>query len=351
MRKVRVGLIGCGVIGRQHAAAAGRSECAEFAGVTDVRGEAAMEVARQHQAAKVYDSAAAMLADRNIDAVVLALPANLRCDLAVESLKAGKHVLLEKPVARNMAEVRRIQQAQGDRVVACCSCRFSGYASSRAAAQVVARGDLGRLRVVRFRGMGHDRGKPANNPPAWRVSHELNGGGIFVNWGCYDLDYIMGVTGWNLRPRLALAQCWGPAPHLPGRVAPGSDAETHAIALVLCDDGIVLSMERCEFGSLTAQTEWQIVGDRGSLRLDMVNAEGRQMILDQNHETEPMKSSVIWSQPENNADQHLHPLQDFTRAIATGDKPLTSLDRAAVMQKITDAVYESARTGQAVAID
>ena len=40
----------------------------------------------------------------------------------------------------------------------------------------------------------------------------MNAGGILTNWGCYDLDYLMTITGWALRPRQALAATWGVAP-------------------------------------------------------------------------------------------------------------------------------------------
>jgi len=65
---------------------------------------------------------------------------------------------------------------------------------------------------------------PQNPPPPWRLSKAMNGGGILVNWGCYDLDYLLGITGWMIEPRLALARTWGVPETFAAYAAPGSDA-------------------------------------------------------------------------------------------------------------------------------
>ena len=49
---------------------------------------------------------------------------------------------------------------------------------------------------------------PKNPPPAWRLRRDQNGGGILVNWGCYDLDYLFGLLDFRLTPRVALARTW-----------------------------------------------------------------------------------------------------------------------------------------------
>src|SRR5262249_13069860 len=148
----------------------------------------------------------AMLADNSIDAIVLALPLKGRTDLAIKALGKGKHILIEKPAVRDVAEMKRLMSHRGDRVVALASARMRHYDSYKAIEKGFKGGALGKTRSIRSRGIKQAGPTPKNTPPVWRVNKELNGGGILVNWGVYDLDYLLGLTGWSVRPRTVLAQ-------------------------------------------------------------------------------------------------------------------------------------------------
>ena len=107
MKPVQIGVIGCGVIGRMHLRVAADSPLLTPVAVADVREAVAQEVAAQHGVARAYASAEALLADPEIEAVVLALPTAGRAELALAAFSAGKHVLVEKPIALNAGEVRQ----------------------------------------------------------------------------------------------------------------------------------------------------------------------------------------------------------------------------------------------------
>jgi len=351
MEPVRVAIVGCGVMGGHHARVASEASHIELSAVVDVRQDAAERVGQEQNAKQIYTDVDEMLGNKDIEAVVLALPANLRADLGVKVLQAGKHLLTEKPVARNAGEVERLIEARGDLKAACCSSRYRFFESADIATKAVADGVLGDLRIIRFRGIRPDNGPGKNPPPPWRVSHELNGGGIYVNWGCYDLDYVLGVAGWNVKPKLVLAQAWPIAGHLPGRVAEGSDAESHAIALIHCENGVVFSLERAEFSSLANDEAWQIVGSKASLRLDMLGKAGpRTLYLDKTDTNGPLTTETIFNGEEDRWNCHKGPLEDLATAIRTGGDPKTTLEQALLMQKITDAIYASAREGKAIEI-
>ncbi len=350
MSRVRLGIIGCGVIGSTHAKFAKASDRIDLVAVADVREEAARKVAEQHQVPIVHASAEALIEDKSVDAVVLALTANVRTGLALRAFAAGKHVLTEKPVAMNADEVRQMIAAQGKLVGACCSSRHRFLPSAAAATKVVSDGTLGTLRVVRARINGAAGPPPKSPPPVWRLRTDLNAGGIMSNWGCYDLDYLLGITGWTLRPRTVLAQTWTIPPQYASRADPASDAETHVAAMVRCDDGSVITLERGEFMPTASDFAWQITGVNGSLRLRLLPGAGNQVHLDQSDEDKGVVSSVVWQGDETWDTVHEGPVTDFAAAILDGRSPLTSLDHALVVQQITDAIYASARTGDAVKI-
>ena len=102
-----VGILGAGFFGAFHARAIAAIEdirvvavCAEYQALAD-------SFAAEH-GGKPYGDWRAMLADRAVDAVAITAPHHLHCELAVAALAAGKHVLLEKPMALSVAECGRI---------------------------------------------------------------------------------------------------------------------------------------------------------------------------------------------------------------------------------------------------
>ncbi|MEZ4862115.1 MAG: Gfo/Idh/MocA family oxidoreductase [Caldilineaceae bacterium] len=350
MEPVRIGIIGCGVIGSRHADAAARSTQIELVALADVRSEVAQALAATVGCATVYDAAEALLADGRIEGVVLAMPAHLRTALAQQAFAAGKHVLTEKPVALNSAEVQTLLDAQGDRVAACCSSRYHFLEATSTVKAFVAGGALGALREVRCRAIVPAGAPPRQPPPPWRLNRALNGGGILMNWGCYDLDYLLGITGWSLHPQTVLAQCWGTPPDYAAYAAPGSDAETHVTALVRCAGGVVISYERAEFIAAQRELAWELIGDRGSLRLQMTPAPDGRMVHFQADATTGVVASTLCTAQEEHSSVHDGPINDFALAIRTGSTPQTSFARALIIQQITDAIYASAATGTAVAI-
>ncbi len=95
MDKVRLGVIGTGRLGGFHASKAAANTDVEFVGVSDVCEATRKRVAEQHGVAE-YDSVAGLL--EHVDAVVVATPSVLHAEIGRQVLRAGKHLLMEKPV-------------------------------------------------------------------------------------------------------------------------------------------------------------------------------------------------------------------------------------------------------------
>lgn len=346
---IKLGLVGCGVIGQVHLRVAASLPQVQFGAVCDVRADVVQAAAAQYQIAKVYTDANALFADPDIQGVVLALPAHLRTALALAAFAAGKHVLTEKPVAMNANEVRQLIAARGALLAGCCSSRLRFLPSAQVVTDFIATGALGKIRLVRCRAVVAAKTPPTTTPPVWRLNRTLNGGGILVNWGCYDLDYLFGILGWTLHPRRVLAHTWTNVPAYSAYAAPGSDAETHVAAFVECADDIVLTYERGEFMTTQSEETWQIIGDQGALRLRMTPALQKQVFFDSVSDQGTV-TQVLWEGDEDWETQHRGPVADFANAILEKRQPATSLEKALVIQQLTDAIYQSAALGQAVEI-
>jgi predicted dehydrogenase len=350
VERVRLGVVGCGIMGNRHLKAASECPLIEIAATADVIRDRAEASAAQFGAPKAYTNARKLIADPNVDAVVFATVAAQRDRLVIAALKAGKHVLVEKPIAMNAGVVKRMIEARGDRVAACCSARHRSYESADLARDFIASGVLGELRVVHCRVHQPATGTPEKAPPPWRLNRSMNGGGILMNWGCYDLDYLLGITGWKLRPRVALAQTWPVPPRMVPNVAPGSDAEPHFAALIRCEGGAVISFERGEYMPAHEQKAWQIVGTNGALNLVMTPWEAKAITHDDMSTQTGLSTQTIWQidRPET---MRKDMVIDFAEAVVHGREPLTTLEKALLIQKVTDAIYRSAKTGRAVRIN
>lgn len=350
MGSVKLGVIGCGVIGQRHIKASVDWPSIDLVAVADLRGDIAKNTAEQFKVRSWYNSAEALLADKNIEAVVLALPAGVRAELAPKALLAGKHVLIEKPAAMNASELEHLRQVRGDRVIAFCSSRMRFLPSWKKATELLASCVLGGVRVISGRIIEPGGGVPKSPPPPWRLSRKLNGGGISVNWGSYDLDYLLSMTGWKLKPQTVLAQTWGIAEPFAYHAAPGSDAETHFAVMIRCSGGEVLTLERGEFTAARADRAWQITGTLGALHFDVTAGQPNKIELDRAVAGQGVVSETVWQGNEDWNDIHIGPVRDFAAAILEQRRPATGLEEALIIQRIHDAVFASAASGEAVRI-
>jgi len=350
MKPVKLGIIGYGVIGRVHCGVAMESPLTDVVAVADLL-EEKREAAREAGVGRVYDSGKSLIdEDPEVEAVVLAFPALHRIDLALQAFARGKHVLTEKPVASNADQVRQMIAAQGDLVAACCSSRLRFTESAEAVTEFIASGALGDLRVLHCYWLQAAGPRPETPPAAWRLSKELNGGGILANAGCYCLDYLLGVTGWSLQPQVVLAQTWLVPPPFESHVAPGSDGETQFAALIRCAGGVVIPFQLGESVAIQTDDTSQIIGTKGSLSLNMCPGQDKQIIYDASSTEDGVVSRALWEGDEGWPAVHTGVLEDFAVAIREQRPPKTGLEQSLIIQQITDAIYASADRGEAVEI-
>ena len=283
----------------------------------------------------MYSNDLDLLNDDEVEAVVLAFPTQYRTEVALHAFERDKHVLIEKPIAMNAAEVEQLIAARADLISGCCSSRNRFSAAARLATQLITSGGLGELRSVHCRAIRGGRERTRYTPrPAWRLAKALNGGGILVNWGCYDLDYLLGITGWQLKPQTVFAQTWTVPQVFQSHIAPGSDAETHYTALIRCEGGIVLSVERGEFMTMHTHEGWEIIGYRkAALKLTMGDGKPENVTYNRTTAEDGVASTSLSELGEAPESQHSNPLTDFAAGIRENRQPLTSLENALVVQK------------------
>ena len=350
MEPVKVGVIGCGVIGSRHLSTASDSSDIELVAAADLIETNRERAAERFNPPKMYTNDIDLLDDEEIEAIVLAFPTQYRTEVALRAFERGKHVLIEKPIAMNVDEVNQLIAARGELVSGCCSSRNRFNKAARLATELITTGGLGELRTVHCRAINGAGKQPGSPRPAWRLTKSLNGGGILVNWGCYDIDFLLGITGWELKPQTVFAQTWTSPPVFESHIASGSDAETHYTALIRCEGGTVITLERGEFMTMHSHADWEIIGSEGSLKLKLGDGNPENIIHNQTTAENGVSSNPLADTGDTEGPHHGNPLTDFAAAIRENRQPITGLEEALVVQKITDGIYASAEAGTAVEI-
>src|ERR1700738_4016247 len=181
---MRFAIVGCGLIGQKRAAAISKLGHLTILAVDRSR-DRAVELAEPLGARSATDFRAALEA-ADIDAVVVATPHAELSAIATACLDAGKHVLVEKPGGRNLAQVSAVAKAaETAGRVAKVGYNHRFHPAVLKAREIVDRGELGQLMFIRGR-YGHG-GRPGYERE-WRFERSISGGGELIDQGSHLID-------------------------------------------------------------------------------------------------------------------------------------------------------------------
>jgi predicted dehydrogenase len=328
---VNVGLIGCGGIAGAHRN--GYEQLADDVRVTWVCDPNAENAARRagELGAQALSDYHDILARPDIDAVDLCLPHDLHASIAIEAIQAGKHVLVEKPVARNLEEADAMIRAAREAGVVLMVGHNQRYAAGRTTAhRLVKEGAIGDVYMMRT-----DHQQWVNMPPdAWRNDPEKLGGGAVADSGIHSLDQLVWVCGPATSVYAALNYN-----HLTPRR--GEDA---GLVTLQHENGAISELAI----SWTAQRfPWGeaffIYGTKGVIH----NVGGLHLFNGTPREGEFQE--VPLDHDDNGGFRE--EIRDFVHCIRTGDRPLSDGASGRATLEVLRAVYESAETGRSVPLE
>lgn len=195
MRKVKAGIIGTGFIGPAHVEAARRLGFVEVAALAEAGQELAEAKAAQLGIPTAYGDWKALLGDPSIEVVHLCTPNTLHYPLAVEALKAGKHVFSEKPLAMNSVESKElVELAASTGKINAVDFNYRFYPLNQEARSRVQSGNYGRPLVITGSYLQDWLLLPTDYN--WRIEPELGGESRAVaDVGSHWCDLLMYITG------------------------------------------------------------------------------------------------------------------------------------------------------------
>ena len=193
MKKLRWGVIGAGGIAdRRTIPGMMKANNAELIAVMEINMELAEKLRVKWNAKRAYDNEADLLADPEIDAVYIASPVGLHAKQAKMAADAGKHILIEKPLAMTSEEGQEVIDycdKKGVKIAAGLMMRFGSYV--QAMKKAVAEGKIGKA----VSGYSQFTCWYPDMPGNWRQTKKLGGGGSMMDMGVHCIDLMQYIIG------------------------------------------------------------------------------------------------------------------------------------------------------------
>ena len=334
---IHFGLIGCGRVAPRHAQSFAELADARLVAVADVIESRAQRFAKEYRA-DAYTDYRRLLERRDIDVVNICTPSGLHAQMAIEAMQAGKHVIVEKPMAMNLRDAdRMIATEQATGVTLCVILQNRYNPPMQDLRRVVDEGKLGRLLLgnatVRwFRPQEYYE-------DGWHGTYTLDGGAL-MNQSIHHIDALQWLMG-DVESVFAYA----------ATLAHKMEAEDVGVVAVRFKSGALGSIE----GSTLTYPEnlegsVAIFGERGSVKVGGT-ALNRKVLWKIEGELEHEHTLLTRDQLDPSSvygNSHKAVIADMIAAIRENRAPRTNAPEARKSVALVLAIYESARIGKPV---
>src|SRR5690625_1077666 len=314
----------------------------EVTAIADVVIESAQEVAELYHIPHVFDSYEDMLAEVELDAVSICIPNKFHKDATIAALEAGCHVLCEKPPALNAKEAQLMMEtAKKTGKFLTYGFNYRHSKEVEIAKSMIDAGEMGdiyaaRVQAIRRRGI-----------PGWGVftNKELQGGGALIDIGVHMLDTALYLMGYP-EPEIILGKTHQQIGHQKGVGLLGEwdyknfSVEDMAVGMITFKNGASLMLESAFAANVEKNDVMQVsvMGDQGGadiFPLKMYREQHNTLI-----DVTPAYPPKI--------DVYNREITRFVDSCLEGETPLSTPEQGVIIQKIIDAIYESADQGKAI---
>lgn len=378
-RTIRVAVIGAGQAGQAHAFGFRNASMTDrLAGVSvqlakliDPNTELAERIAARYGFESIGSDVSEVIDDETIDVVSVALPSFLNYSVVGDLLRAGKHVLAEKPLGRSGSEADDLaEMANGSGSLTAVGFSYRRVPAVAHLRQLVQEGRIGTPYLARGEFFA-DYALDSQSPMVWRYDKELSGGGVSLDMATHVIDaleFVLGpiseVTSADFDTRITTR------PDGKGGVGEVTNDDSMALNVRFESDNVIGSIltsriaagESINFG-------FEIWGSEGHVKFDFLHM--NEFVLyerAQSPEEEALNAPrVIQAGPTSphfidtapmaargNAtgwgEAFIAQMQEFLVSVVSGEPIDTSFDAAAQTMHVIDAAFESANTRSAVRV-
>ncbi len=376
MKKLGIGMIGYGGIGRVHVMAYRNipfhyglpADTINIVGVATTRPETAEKAAREIGCEVWTADYHELLARDDIDLIDCCVPNHAHEDIILAAAEAGKHIYCEKPLSMTVAEGQRMVEAvEKAGIKTQMTFNFRFFPAITRACQLVEEGFLGR--VFSFRGRYYRSSYISYDKPlSWRLRKDISGGGALFDLGSHVLDLIYYLLGEVGSVQATLDTLIKERPITAGATKKGPvDVDDIALMHMRMADGTLGLVEISRMGTgTTNDLQIEIFGDKGALRFNSADPSWlevydtrdagqplggmrgfRKLEVVQRHEGQ---KSPDWSMPPGFVRTHAECQYQFLKAISDDLPASPTLADGLHIQEVMEAAIRSSEESRWVEI-
>lgn len=330
---LRLGVIGVGLVAQiNHLPALKQRLDAQVVAICDDDPEKARMVAQHFGIGRTVGDWEALLRADDIDAVIISTPNHLHAPMSLAALGYGKHVLCEKPPARNAAEAQQMADAAkkaGKILFYAMNNRFRS--DVQVLRRYMERKELGQIFYAKT---GWLRRRSDRRGPSWYQNKRSAGGGVLMDLGTQMLDLAFWLLG---NPTVASVTATKYAND------PRQEVEDTLAALLVFENGASLSLE----------VSWALLLEKNFPYLNLFGTHGA-ALLNPFRIHKELSGNLLNVTPALDSTKNIYKqsyeaeLDHFIRCVAHGEKPIVTAEEGVALMKVIDAIYQSAEARREV---
>ncbi|MGO4180206.1 oxidoreductase [Paenibacillus sp. FSL A5-0031] len=350
MKPIQIAVIGTGSISSSHLDSYKKNPNANIYAVCDLNEERVKAAAEKYGAEKIYTDYHELLADPVIEAVSICTWNNTHAEISIAALKAGKHVLVEKPLCRTVEDALLVQEAveQSGKLLQVGFVRR--YDTSAQLIRAMAdRGEFGEIYFAKASTL-----RRLGNPGGWFSDIERSGGGPLIDIGVHVIDlcwYLMGRP----KPVSVSANTYrklgnrANVKNLSFYQAADYDAEKNTVedlanALIRFENGASLLVDvSFTLHAKSNENTVKLYGEKGGFEIDpetVIVTEQNDTILNVYPQTDHAGFDFVGA--------FQNEINHFVDCVANGKQPISPVADGVEIMKILVGIYESAAKGAEV---
>ena len=334
MNKIKIAFIGSGYIQNYHAKGLKEQKDVELTTVVDIDLNAAKDFATKYGIPETTDDVLSLTTNKNIDAVIISTPNKFHAPYAIEFLKNGKDVFVEKPMAINsiVGEIM-VEVAEEHKQLIMVGHMWRFDTEVNFIKDKIDAGELGKIIKTKGYGIHENWG-----PTGWFVEKELAGGGALADMGVHAIDTVRYLLGDPL-PKQVYAKI--------GTYYGDYDVDDTGVIMITWDNGAT---------SVIESGWWQPHTDGPEAATRLFGTDGYASVFPTVIKTKngdcPGEYKPLMPEREEHCDQIIYTqqMEHFVNCIRKRSQPIPGYKEGLEVLKIVDAAYRSSEIGQAVDI-
>ena len=351
MAKIKIGVIGCGTIANAaHIPSYVNCPDAEIKYFCDIIKERADKAVEDYKCGIAVEDYHDVINDPEIDAVSVCTPNLMHKIISIDALRAGKHVLCEKPAARIYSEALEMQQVQhetGKILNIGVVCRFNAQVNE--VRRKIMAGELGEVYHVFINFRCH-RSIPGIGGAF--TTKAISGGGVLIDWGVHRIDQVLYCLG-DPEPLSVCGKAFCKlGVDIPNYAYRGMWSEqTKDVNGTYDVDDSVTAFVRTTGPIISLEGAWAQNIEQDDNYIDFLGTKGGIRLTYCGDFTEYRVENKVFIKAENKFDgdnMFQNEINEFVKCVQTGEKIRSHIDYAVLTSRILQGIYDSSDQGKEI---